>query len=144
MSPTFRDGDLVVGRRRVPAVSRGDAVVFTIYPSDYRNDVRRASDVPPNRIVLPGGTQGDEEWLSKRLKRVVAVAGDPAPATLPPALQGRHDGLVPAGHIAVAGDNPKSEGSAQFGYVQIERVESVVVRRLRKAWTREPVPVAVA
>lgn len=115
MAPTFQHGDLVVGRRKVSAISKGDAVVFRVYPTDYDN------------------LEHPETWLSRRVKRVVATSGDRAPITLPPTLRREHHGLVPIGHFAVAGDNPNSEGSAQFGYVAIDRIESVVVRRLRRS-----------
>jgi signal peptidase I len=121
MRPTFHHGDLLVGRRNVTTLSRGDAVVFRVYPSDYPNlrDPRSA-------------------WLSRRVKRVVATSGDRAPAALPPTLRQRHDGVVPPGYFAVAGDNPNSEGSAEFGYVAVDRVDSVVVRRLRRSVVSDP------
>lgn len=132
MNPTFRHGDLVVGRRDVAILIAGDAIVFTIHPSDYRQTVGpEETDDAPKRIVLPRDGLG-RTWLGKRLKRVIAVAGDPAPLGLPETLRRRHGGLVPAGHVAVAGDNPLSEGSAQFGYVDVRRVESVVIRRLQR------------
>lgn len=116
MAPTLRHGDLVVGRRRFVAVSRGDVVVFAVRPSDYGE----------NRITVTSG---------RRVKRVVAVAGDHAPTSLPEALRQRHDGIVPAGHMSLAGDARVSEGSTEFGYIDVQRVESVVIRRL---WKRGP------
>jgi signal peptidase I len=118
MSPTFHHGDLVIGRRHIPGVSRGDAVIFRVESSDFGDD---------GSAVWQGST-----WLSRRVKRIVAVAGDRPPASLPQGFQRQAGGRVPAGHVAVAGDNPHSEGSAQFGYVGVERVESVVIGRLRK------------
>jgi signal peptidase I len=118
MSPTFNHGDVVIGRRRIAVVSRGDAVIFRVEPSDYGDR----------------GSAGEQysAWLTRRVKRTVAVPGDRAPTSLPEVLRQQHGGRVPVGHIAVAGDNPHSEGSAQFGYVGVERVESVVLGRLRK------------
>jgi signal peptidase I len=131
MSPTFHHGDLVVGRRRVPAMSRGDTVVFRVYPTDYQDEPRPVeSSQRPEPIVL--AAEEAPTVLLRRLKRIVAVAGGRAPASLPQALRQGHDGLVPPGHIAVAGDSPNSEGSAQFGYVDVDRVESVVIGRLRR------------
>ena len=112
MNPTFQHGDLVVARRRVPSVSRGDAVVFTVNRSDYEDQ----------RSSVAG----------RRLKRIVAVGGDRAPELLPEALRRRHGGSVPRGHIALAGDAPVSEGSAQFGYINVARIESVVIGRVRR------------
>jgi signal peptidase I len=113
MAPTLHHGDLVLGRRRVPAVSTGDLVVFPVFPDDYEDG------------VLPG-----RPW--RRVKRVVAVAGDSAPSSLPASLRRLYDGAVPEGHVALDGDALVSEGSAQFGYIGVERIESTVVRRLRR------------
>ncbi len=112
MRPTLRHGDLLVGKRRIASVSRGDVVVFTVHPDDY----------------------GDRELAApaRRVKRIVAVAGDRAPAMLPERLRRQHGEVVPDGHVALAGDALVSEGSAQFGYIDVMRVESVVVRRLRR------------
>lgn len=120
MCPTLRHGDLVVGRRDARSVSRGVIVVFTVRPDDYED----RSPAPPNR----------------RVKRIVATAGDRAPATLPERLRSLHNGFVPAGHIALAGDAPVSEGSAEFGYINVGRVESVVVKRLRRGRAKPPLP----
>jgi hypothetical protein len=38
--------------------------------------------------------------------------------------------VVPEGHVALAGDGERSASSAQFGYVSLERIESLVMRRL--------------
>lgn len=112
MAPSLRHGDLVLGRRRIRTVSTGDVVVFPVFPDDYEDGLFRG---PPLR----------------RVKRVVAVAGDPAPASLPASLRRLCDGAVPDGHVALAGDALVSEGSAQFGYIGVERIESTVIRRLR-------------
>jgi signal peptidase I len=111
MRPTFRDGDLVVGRRHVPSVSPGDVIVFTVDSDDFDQET-----FPAHR---------------RRVKRIVAAAGDLAPEALPERLTSRHNGFVPVGHVAVAGDAPASQGSAEFGYIQLERVESVIIKRLR-------------
>jgi signal peptidase I len=112
MQPTFGPGDLVVGRRREGSLARGDVVVFPVYSDDYYD-----------RIPSEG---------SRRVKRITAVAGDCAPANLPERLRRLHNGLVPYGHVALAGDAAVSEGSSEFGYINIERIESVIVRRLRR------------
>jgi signal peptidase I len=121
MSPTFHHGDLVIGRRRVVSVTRGDAIIFSVEPSDHGD----------SGDGLPADEQGSAR-LRRRLKRIVAIEGDQAPSSLPQILRQRHHGRVPPGHVAVAGDNPHSEGSAQLGYVEVEQVESVVIGRLRK------------
>lgn len=113
MRPTLNHGDLVVGRRTFTTVSRGDVVVFRVVPDDYQSDVSLGA-------------------LRRRVKRVAAVAGDPAPTSLPSRLRRLHNGLVPEGHVALVGDALVSEGSGQFGYIPIGRIESVLVRRLRR------------
>jgi signal peptidase I len=88
MTPTFTDG------QRVWAFPRrryrvGDVVVF----------------VPP----AGPSSATDPPW---RIKRICAVGGDPAPSWMPDNLA-----RVPAGTIAVTGDNPISQSSREFGYL---------------------------
>jgi signal peptidase I len=113
MAPTLSHGDLILGRRRFPKVSRGDIVVFSVYPGDYFSEMTLGS-------------------LQRRVKRVVATSGEPAPPSLPASLRCLHDGNVPDRHVALAGDASVSEGSAQFGYIGVDRIESVVVGRIRR------------
>ena len=103
MAPTFRDGDrLLALRRRGRDCARDDVVVFTA----------------PGRPTEP----------ALLVKRVAAVAGDPAPAWLGAAPDER----VPEGHVAVSGDTGRSRDSRHFGYVRADRVTGVVVARLPK------------
>lgn len=135
MNPAFHHGDLVIGRRQPLAVSKGDAIVFAVDPGHYVHDSNSVSfGDRPERLLLAVGR--NQVWLPRRLKRIIAVGGDPAPASLPMALTEQHGGVVPRDHIAVAGDNPNSEGSAQFGYVELAHVESVVIGRLRRGRAR--------
>jgi signal peptidase I len=93
MAPAFHDGDRVYAVRR-PRYRVGDVIVFDVGPG-----------------TGPG-------W---RIKRVTAVAGDPAPDW--PATPGP---TVPPGHLVVEGDNPVSQGSRQLGYIPAARVLGAV------------------
>lgn len=59
--------------------------------------------------------EGDPAW---RIKRVVAVAGDRAPNWTENSL----GATVPAGHLAVRGDNRRSETSEHLGYLPVESI----------------------
>ncbi|MFI7135559.1 signal peptidase I [Nonomuraea sp. NPDC050153] len=112
MAPTLRDGDRVlVRRRRVDQVSRGDVVVLEP-PSD------------PARVFVPE-TDGTR-W---NIKRAVALPGDP----VPPDVDGPAAGAVarvPAGALVVYGDNPHSVDSRQRGFFPADRLLGVALRRL--------------
>ena len=96
MNPTLTDGQRVLAVRR-PRYRVGDVIVFGV----------------------AGGT-GSPGDPHHRVKRVVAVGGAPRPAmfdgsTLP--------AVVPAGHLAVAGDNPAhSQDSRHLGYIPLPEV----------------------
>lgn len=96
MNPTLFDGQRVFAMRR-QRYRVGDVVVF--------------------RIDGAAGTPGDP---AHRVKRVIAIGGAPRPAvfdgsTLPD--------VVPAGHLAVAGDNVgRSEDSRHLGYIPLAHV----------------------
>ena len=105
MMPTFVDGQRVLARRVAGRRIRpGDVVVF-----------RMRSPFTPPSADNPG----------YRIKRVVAVAGDPPPAWLPGLDP---SATVPVGHFVVTGDNPNSEDSRHFGPVP----ESAVLGLLRR------------
>ncbi|MGW4798937.1 S26 family signal peptidase [Nonomuraea sp. NPDC004297] len=87
MSPTFRDGRRLLARRLRRDPRRHEVIVFRVA----------------------------DERLPHRIKRVVAVAGDPLPGWLVPALP--EVSHVPAGQVVVAGDNPRSQDSRQLGLV---------------------------
>ncbi|MFD0899540.1 S26 family signal peptidase [Actinomadura sediminis] len=109
MAPTLREGDRVLVRRRpLHRVRRGDVVVL---------------EPPPDGPLLPGPPGPDgRTW---NVKRVAALPGDP----LPPGVPGE-DGTVPAGTLAVLGDNPDSVDSRHRGPYPGDRLLGVVVRRL--------------
>jgi len=112
MAPTLRDGERLIARRWSPAAVpvTGELIVF-----------------------LP-------DALGYRIKRVAGVAGDPVPAWLA-ARDGERipaghvpaghvpAGHVPAGHVIVRGDNPRSEGSRELGYIALDAIIARIVHR---------------
>ncbi|WP_052422620.1 S26 family signal peptidase [Nonomuraea candida] len=96
MSPTFRDGQRLLARRLRRAPRRWEVIVFRV---------------------------ADEE-LPHRIKRVAAVAGDPLPDWLAPALHGVSH--VPAGYVAVAGDNTRSQDSRQLGLIDCRDIVGAI------------------
>jgi signal peptidase I len=102
-----------IARRRWMVVTvRGHSMTPTLHSGDrlvVRRWIRGAMPAVDDVIVfLP-------DDLGYRIKRVAAIAGDPVPAWL-----GRDPGAcIPAGHVIVRGDNPRSEGSRQLGYIPI-------------------------
>ncbi|HCT81604.1 MAG TPA: hypothetical protein DGG94_07370 [Micromonosporaceae bacterium] len=111
MAPAFDDGDRVLVRRlHASGVHAGDVVVL--------------------RRPWRGGGQADSSALL--IKRAVAIAGDPVPAQAHAALE-TGAVKVPAGAVVVLGDNPASEDSKQWGFVNMNALVGVVVgRRGRK------------
>ncbi|MEO3802918.1 S26 family signal peptidase [Nonomuraea sp. B1E8] len=87
MAPTLRNGQRLLARRLRRDPRRDDIIVFRV-----------ADDQLPHRI-----------------KRVSAIAGDPLPDWLAPSMPDVPH--VPAGYVAVAGDNPRSQDSRQLGLV---------------------------
>ncbi|WP_222853547.1 S26 family signal peptidase [Fodinicola acaciae] len=116
MEPSLHDGERLLARRataHLPAV--GELVVFA--PLMENGQPVPASMPASGRL-----------WLVKRL---VAGPGDPVPPGLGPALSAVAGQPVPAGHMVVVGDNgAESVDSRQEGFVAVDRVRAVVVRRL--------------
>jgi signal peptidase I len=112
----------VIGRRI--AIVTGPSMAPTFLDGD-RVLVRRTRPAAVRRgdvalVALPTGN--GTGWV---VKRVAALPGDPAPPDLP----GPH---VPPGMLVLLGDNPPASiDSRDFGYVPIERLFGVVVRKLR-------------
>lgn len=101
MAPTLAPGARLVVRRTAAATIRLGDVVVADAPSPG-----------PQRLIV---------------KRVVAVPGDPVPATVPALAS--PGATVPAGRYLLLGDNPAdSRDSRVFGYLPAERVRGVVVR----------------
>jgi signal peptidase I len=102
MSPTFEDRDVVLVKvRRQPRL--GDVVVFRM-PDEH------AEDGPA--------------WM---IKRVAAEPGDRVPAEEKRIVA---ESTVANGCLLVRGDNPESRDSRHFGYVPINTVLGVVLRRV--------------
>src|SRR4051794_36138555 len=118
MAPTFRHGDRLLSYRRSLPPRKGDVVVFGVTPADYPE------------LAEPSAEHPAQAMLALRVKRVVACAGDPVPAWMSERCRGG-DGRVPDGHVVVAGDAPRSEGSRELGFIAHERIQAVIVRRLR-------------
>ncbi len=112
MLPTLRHGQKLLARHWRPGGAwygrlRSEIIVF----------------VPP----VPAGCHVDRD-LAYRVKRVVAIAGDPTPPWLPvlpgvPALD-----RVPPDTVVVLGDNPRSEDSRTYGWVAEASIVALVHR----------------
>jgi len=127
MLPSFAEGDRVLARRlrggRRRTLRVGDVIVADLPSIQVSVESAHCSDsgalleqsefppMPPQRVV----------------KRVAAMPGDPFPRD---AMGAR--ALVPADHIALVGDNlANSTDSRTYGYVPMNCVVAIVVRRLR-------------
>ncbi len=116
MLPTYRSGEKVLIRRsRRDRPASGDVVVVE-RPTQVDGWERK----PLTRSVR------DRGWY---LKRVTAVAGEPVPSMVQAAEPGHT--VVPAGSLAVMGDNPRSLDSRHLGFFPADRVLGVVVRPKR-------------
>jgi signal peptidase I len=106
MSPTYEDGDRVlVHRRRTDAIRVGEPVVVR----------------PPRAISTIG-------W---NIKRVAALAGDPVPVAVAPAVGGVT--RVPPGALVVTGDGMSSMDSRTVGFYRMDGVLGVVVCALARS-----------
>jgi signal peptidase I len=103
MRPTYADGDLLLAVRS-PLLRRGRPIVFE----------------PPLAEPDRGGPR-------YRVKRLVAVAGDPTPAWVRGAVP---TSAVPPGRLVVRGDSARSEDSSTYGFVNRSAVVAVVLGRL--------------
>lgn len=135
MEPTLRHGDRVLVSRVPPGGVRvGDIVVIErgaapsgdrSAPAAHRLDRTDQAERParPDRLDRRG-----RDWA---VKRAVAVAGDPVPASVAAAAGVAPGTAVPAGFLVVLGDNPaRSADSRVWGYLPTERLLGIVRRRL--------------
>jgi signal peptidase I len=106
MVPTYRAGDRLLVRRVTVRALRTGQVVVLRYPHWAGRRSRPTGNDRPQWIV----------------KRIAALPGD----------RFAHSGaIVPAGRLAVLGDNPAaSDDSREFGPVPTDHVIGTVVRRL--------------
>jgi signal peptidase I len=115
MAPTLTQGDRVLMvRRAVRPGDRGAVVLLT---------------APPDATREPGLG----EW---RIKRLVALAGDPVPDAIRAARDLPADAVVPAGEVMVVGDNHCSEDSRRWARLPARLVVAVA--------RNSPAPVAQA
>jgi signal peptidase I len=128
MEPTYRQGDRVLVRQRPPAAVRPGDVIM-VAPELGTEPL--ADEQPVEALAQPTAPptrRGGRLWL---IKRVVAVAGDPTPPGLGPALAAAAGVPVPAGHLIVLGDNPgHSYDSRHEGFVAMDRIRGVAIGRL--------------
>ncbi|WP_214104542.1 S26 family signal peptidase [Acrocarpospora catenulata] len=114
MVPTYQPGDRVLVRRGAQAaLRRGQVVVF-----------RR---VEPGGASRPAPRLRETEWL---IKRIAAMPGDRVPDQVTAGVRAAPGDLVPAGRLVVLGDGPTSRDSRDWGYLPVEEVLGVVMRRL--------------
>lgn len=112
-------------RRYAIVVVEGESMLPTLRAGD-RLLLRR---VPPNRIrtgqIVVIGSRAKYAGLAPlTIKRVVARAGEPVPATMDDAHPGA---VVPPGYVAALGDNPAASlDSRQCGYVAQNRIQGVI------------------
>lgn len=107
MQPALQPGDTLLARRtRGGTVRNGDVIILRV-------------------PVVPG--ESDRYTV---IKRVAATAGDPIPAYLPPATR-PGNGLLPAGQLAVLGDNAASSADSRvWGLIPADDVLAKVIRKL--------------
>ncbi|WP_405897613.1 S26 family signal peptidase [Streptomyces sp. NBC_00727] len=113
MEPSYADGDLLLMvRRPLARPRRGQAVVLWEPPG---------CDVPAPRAA------GNRYAV----KRLAATSGQPAPAGTAGVVHGTP---VPAGHVAVLGDNSaRSTDSREWGVLRNDRVVGVILGRIRRS-----------
>jgi hypothetical protein len=73
-------------------------------------------------LRLPADAERVDPVEGLLVKRVVAAAGEPVPADVPPGT-----GTVPSGHIVVRGDGTRSYDSRHWGAIPAGLVEGVAI-----------------
>jgi len=117
-------GVTVVGHSMMPTLHHGQKLLARRW---------RASRAPLQRsqiiVFIPPVTPGQpfDSDVVYRIKRVVAIAGDPAPSWLPALPGGAALVRVPPAMVVVLGDNPRSEDSREYGCV----AEASVIAMIR-------------
>jgi signal peptidase I len=108
MEPTYVEGDRVLVRRTSPRRLRRGAVVV---------------------LDNPFGPGIVSQWV---IKRAAGLPGDPVPPGEYPAVNAE-GGVVPAGRLLLRADNHGGGDSRTLGYVNIDTLIGIVVRRLGAA-----------
>ncbi|WP_117210545.1 S26 family signal peptidase [Allorhizocola rhizosphaerae] len=103
MAPTYASGDRLLVRRGKTCCT-GDVVVFRVE--------QPLPDSPPMLV-----------------KRVAAVAGDPVPEAVRPAVAAD---VVPDGNFVVLGDNSRSLDSRKLGLIPVDALVGTVTRQVRR------------
>jgi signal peptidase I len=119
MAPTLRHGQKVLARR-VRCIA-GDRQPF------------RRPDIVVFRLSAALIEKFGAQDLPLRVKRIAAVSGDPVPewARLESWTCGSSD--VPPNKLIVLGDNPRSQGSRELGFIDIEDIVAVVRAPMRSS-----------
>lgn len=115
---------LLVRRKLVVVVVTGKSMRPTLRPGDHVV-IRRGVPVTRGSIVVLSRPSGDTRWV---IKRAVALPGDPVPQAVLRAVGGAT--TVPPGRLVVLGDNDYSIDSRLWGFLALEEVLGVVVRRV--------------
>jgi signal peptidase I len=127
---------VVTARRRFLIIDvTGDSMAPGLVHGD-RLLVRRTRRFRVGGIVVahhqrggPRGAPADSAATTWLVKRVAALPGDPVPESVVPAV-GTDTQRVPDGMTVLLGENPQSVDSRLWGFVPLNDVEGVVVRRL--------------
>lgn len=127
---------VVTARRRFLIIDvTGDSMAPSLVHGD-RLLVRRTRRFPVGSIVVahhqqggPRGASADSAATTWLVKRVAALPGDPVPESVAPAVGG-HSRQVPDGMTVLLGENPQSVDSRLWGFVPLNDIEGVVIKRL--------------
>jgi len=122
---------VAVRRRWLVVTVRGSSMTPTLHDGQ-RLIARRGHDYRTGDIIVFRVELADTPAL--RVKRVAAVGGDPVPMRLRAGVLAGVRHAVPARHVVVAGDNPRSEDSRHVGFVSDDAIQGIV----RAAGFRKP------
>ncbi len=118
MQPTLSSGDRVLIRRAIIGELRTGQIVVIETP----RPAAAASIHVPHWPPTPDGGL---------IKRIAATAGEPAPVAMVTGSTVPAEPVVPAGKLAVLGDNLGSSlDSRHIGYVPADRVLGIMIRSL--------------
>ncbi|MEV6288017.1 S26 family signal peptidase [Kribbella sp. NPDC051770] len=124
MLPTYRPDDQVLTRKvRAGRIRAGEVVVFEGPAADEEHAATLLDQFVRDYAVVerrPLAAAPPERVRRRMIKRVAAVPGERLPFDVPGHPAGS---IVPAGHLAVAGDNAAaSVDSRQYGFISFDQV----------------------
>jgi signal peptidase I len=121
MHPTLDPGERLLARRATASRLRtGDIVVVERPDLSETWQWQWPEQVP--------GLKG-RRWI---IKRLAGLPGDRVPTQVAAKVRARPGDLVPPGYAVVLGDNvDESTDSREIGYIPLDRVLGVALRRLR-------------